>query len=138
MKLFSGLLLQLQCLAFCTASARVFSNNWILFGLRLLITRYSGLDQVIFHNQNAVIQSCSMVILLGPSSIFRSLVLNCGRAQELTEIVTVKSTDFKFTMFHKKFLNKKKRLLVCDNKYELIVDTIVKLGESFNLQLNHY
>ena len=46
-----------------------------------------------------------MIILLGPLGILWSLVLNSGRAQELSEIVAVEPADFKLAVLYEEFLN---------------------------------
>ena len=50
-----------------------------------------------------------MIVLLGPLGILGSLVLNRGRSQELSEVISVEAAYFQLAVFYKQFLGKSRR-----------------------------
>ena len=79
----------------------IFSDNWCLL---LIICTDCCFDDVVFNNEYSVVQRAPMIVLLSSFRIFWSLVLNCSRTQELSEIVSVETANLERSMFFKEFL----------------------------------
>lgn len=97
-------MLNLQSLAFHVRTCFL-SDNWLLL---LLLIR---IDDVEFYDEDAVVQGAAIVVLLRSLRVLRFLVLHGGRAQELPEIVPIKTANLQWSMFLKQFLFIKKRTM---------------------------